>query len=77
VTTISFENNNIHSLKQFALLKEYLPGVQRLSFKDNHIQKFDELNHLQELRHLVELNFERNPITDEQNYQWYASRERE
>ncbi|KAI9366015.1 hypothetical protein DFJ73DRAFT_806682 [Zopfochytrium polystomum] len=66
VLTISLQSNRLTSLRPFQTLSQYCLLLQNLSFRDNQIQSFREIEPLKgnELKNLREIMFTGNPVRD-------------
>ncbi|KAG0188439.1 nuclear mRNA export, poly(A)+RNA binding protein [Apophysomyces sp. BC1034] len=73
VVTVSFARNKLWSVKPTMKLMELFPNIQNVSFEDNEIAEFRQLDALaQKLPHLVEIVLNGNPVqtnSDPQIYQ--------
>jgi Leucine-rich repeat (LRR) protein len=71
VSTIIFSSNEIKRLAGFQAISSHLRHIRGLSFANNQIQDFRELDHLRDLKHLRDLVLTGNPILskgDDANY---------
>jgi len=73
VETITFANNGIKSLYPFSEILNILPGVKNLSFENNLIRNFSELDHLSKIA-LREIVLKENPIANDVSYQGEVTR---
>ncbi|KAJ3134387.1 nuclear mRNA export, poly(A)+RNA binding protein [Physocladia obscura] len=66
VLSINFTGNKLSNLKPFETLSVYCPLVQNLSFENNMIQTYKDLEGLRgdKLKNLREIVFSRNPVHD-------------
>ncbi len=68
VQTISFASNGIRSLDHFSHLADQVPNLANVSFKDNLLRTYDDLNgfHGKDFHHLHELILEGNPLKEKE-----------
>jgi nuclear RNA export factor len=68
VNTISVESNRLTSLKPFSTLPQWAPLVQNLSFRDNLITSYRDIEGLKgtEVPNLRELIFAGNPVREKE-----------
>ncbi|KAG2195010.1 hypothetical protein INT47_005610 [Mucor saturninus] len=67
IVTISFARNHFKNVQQISTLAQYLPNIQNISFQDNLIKDYANLEALSgtgKLRHLRELLMAGNPLRD-------------
>lgn len=67
VITISFARNHFRNVQQISTLAQYLPNVQNISFQDNMIKDYANLEALSgtgKLKHLRELLMAGNPLRE-------------
>lgn len=67
VVTISFARNHLKNIQQISTLAQYLPNVQNISFQDNLIKEYANLEALSgtgKLKHLRELLMAGNPLRE-------------
>jgi Leucine-rich repeat (LRR) protein len=73
VTSLSFDGNNIKTLKGFEYVSQILPNIKAISFIDNNISEFSELKYLLSLSNLIDISFKNNPIHKNNKHQVYES----
>lgn len=67
IVTVSFARNHLKNVQQISTLAQYLPNVQNISFQDNQIKDYANLEAMSgtgKLKHLRELLMAGNPLRD-------------